>query len=332
MKSIFNYATKELSQDAFLRWLFENYNCENEVVKKICERVFRKFTKEQLEFSDITYLTTKAQWKHIDVSIWFTIKGENYLIAIEDKINSQEHRQLENYNNSILNQQQALKDVYKIFYKTALIDDNDLIKDNEKNRVDKAGWTIFDINDIYKLFCDICDTNSEILDGYVDYVKKIHKYYHEFKTLDFNKDWLWNNTVFLAYASDKWGNDHTGCYNGIYVYAWKREEFKKFTIELLFEFRHWEIVAKIQYWKNDNERSDLIELKEYLKKLKIDEPFSNDTVFGKKILARIVKKPEEGDFFTSYEEFDKWVGKCEQSFAQILEQIKNDHKDTSDNI
>ena len=25
MKNLFDYATKELSQDAFLRWLFENY-------------------------------------------------------------------------------------------------------------------------------------------------------------------------------------------------------------------------------------------------------------------------------------------------------------------
>ena len=28
MKNLFDYATKELSQDAFLRWLFENYDCE----------------------------------------------------------------------------------------------------------------------------------------------------------------------------------------------------------------------------------------------------------------------------------------------------------------
>ena len=26
MKNLFNYATKELSQDAFLMWLFENYD------------------------------------------------------------------------------------------------------------------------------------------------------------------------------------------------------------------------------------------------------------------------------------------------------------------
>ena len=34
MKNLFDYATKELSQDAFLRWLFENYNCED---KDVCD-------------------------------------------------------------------------------------------------------------------------------------------------------------------------------------------------------------------------------------------------------------------------------------------------------
>ncbi len=35
IKNLFNYATKELSQDAFLRWLFENYKCDVEGVRKL---------------------------------------------------------------------------------------------------------------------------------------------------------------------------------------------------------------------------------------------------------------------------------------------------------
>lgn len=30
MENLFNYATKELSQDAFLMWLTANYNCEED--------------------------------------------------------------------------------------------------------------------------------------------------------------------------------------------------------------------------------------------------------------------------------------------------------------
>jgi transcription termination factor NusB len=69
MKSLFDYATKELSQDAFLRWLFENYNSENKEVNKVCEQLFNKFTKNELDFSKIANLTTTAQWKNIDISI-----------------------------------------------------------------------------------------------------------------------------------------------------------------------------------------------------------------------------------------------------------------------
>ena len=47
MKNLFDYATKELSQDAFLRWLFENYNCENESVKNACRKLFDSFTENK---------------------------------------------------------------------------------------------------------------------------------------------------------------------------------------------------------------------------------------------------------------------------------------------
>lgn len=315
MKNLFDYATKELSQDAFLMWLFENYDCENQAVKKTSEKIFRKFTKEQIDFSGITDLTTKAQWKNIDVSVLFTYKGEKYLIVIEDKTYSNEHSQLKFYNESIKQHNTPLKEVYKIFYKTALIDEN------ERQRVNDAGWVGFDISDIYNLFCDISDTGSEILNGYIEHIKKTYKYFYEFKQLDFKKDWLWNNTVFQAYSTKKWGSEHTGCYNGIYVYSWINEEFKRFTIELLFEFRHWEIVAKIQYWKNENEEYDIKLLKDYLWGLTISEPFPYEAHYGNKRLTRILKSPEDKDFFNSYEEFDRWINECEQSYNKILAQI-----------
>ena len=80
MKNLFAYATKELSQDAFLRWLFENYDCENEKVREVCEKLFKAFTQKELDFSKIDKdsLRTVAQWKNIDVSIWFSIQGKQY--------------------------------------------------------------------------------------------------------------------------------------------------------------------------------------------------------------------------------------------------------------
>ena len=40
MENLFNYATKELSQDAFLMWLMANYNCEEDNQLKYASRKF----------------------------------------------------------------------------------------------------------------------------------------------------------------------------------------------------------------------------------------------------------------------------------------------------
>ena len=86
MKNLFDYATKELSQDAFLRWLFENYNCENESVNNACRKLFDSFTENKFKEKTITDLTTVAQWKNIDISIWFKSDGKEYLTALAAKI------------------------------------------------------------------------------------------------------------------------------------------------------------------------------------------------------------------------------------------------------
>ena len=34
MKNLFNYAKKELTQDAFLMWILDNYNCTDDLELK----------------------------------------------------------------------------------------------------------------------------------------------------------------------------------------------------------------------------------------------------------------------------------------------------------
>ena len=176
MKNIFNFATKELSQDAFLRWLFENYNCENESIVKTCKKFFNDFTNNELDFSKIEGLTTTAQWKHIDVSIWFKCDGKEYLIVIEDKTTSEEHKQLENYNekinahcNWLIKKDKPIQKVYKVFYKTSKI------SNEEKDRIIKAGWNnIFDIDRIHNNLFDFCSSFNDVLDYYSSYIYELY--------------------------------------------------------------------------------------------------------------------------------------------------------------
>ena len=188
MENLFDYATKELSQDAFLRWLFENYNCENESVKNACRELFDSFTNNSDEFKDktITVLTTVAQWKNIDISIWFKIDGIEQLIVIEDKTGSGIHDdQLARYEKEIIdhndfwrNEENRKKydveryiekggNVFKVFYKTNIIDEWEAMHAKD------LGWKTYDIYSIYDIFKDI-NTDNEVLGYYIDYIKKIH--------------------------------------------------------------------------------------------------------------------------------------------------------------
>ena len=328
MKNLFDYATKELSQDAFLRWLFENYNSENKEVNKVCEQLFNKFTKDELDFSKIANLTTTAQWKNIDISIWFSIQGKEYLIVIEDKTTTEEHhQQLMNYNKKIQEHvnwlveknKTPIEKVYKVFYKTAEIGE-------EKKRIEKAGWeNIFGIKEIYAIFKDVRNTQSDILDDYAEHIRDINTTYYNFECVPFNK-WLYNNTIFQAYAQKKLKADNVGYYNGIYVYAGLQKKFTKFTVELLFEFRHWEIVAKVIYWRNEGQSYDIVKLRSYFRSINIQDcyPFPVNEAYGNKRLTRIIKNPEYTDFFENYDQFNQWVFDCKTAFEKITSKIDED--------
>ena len=114
-RNLFTYATKELSQDAFLLWLFNNYDDE-EVVPAVYA-LLREFCGLEKD-EKILSLETKAQWNKIDVSVWFeTNKGKKYALFIEDKVDSGEHNQLEEYNKHTLTSKEEGHEVSRIYYK-----------------------------------------------------------------------------------------------------------------------------------------------------------------------------------------------------------------------
>ena len=187
MKNLFDYATKELSQDAFLRWFFENY--EDPVLGPIVADFINCFSKDQkdsvrcpfsLEYGDITELNTFAQVNKVDIAINF--KSKKFIgkrtIAIEDKTDTQEHtNQLEHYNKAIAAKWKygslsSKECVYKVFYKTNRLEDDELI------RVEKCGWTPFDIDKIYDFFIRYKGkTNLQIFNDYIEHIEKIHNSY-----------------------------------------------------------------------------------------------------------------------------------------------------------
>ena len=165
--NIFDYATKELSQDAFICWLFSwiNHKKENEdlynVAHKFLEYIFdNNPTTKKLKIRDFEIENIKRQEKNCDILI---ILKNGYYIIIEDKIYSGEHeagttgeKQLEAYKQKIyddyINKDDKLtKDkIITVFYKIFDYDKDFVGGDVKLNREDILKIMYKDIdNNIY---------------------------------------------------------------------------------------------------------------------------------------------------------------------------------------
>ncbi len=220
IKNIFDYATKELSQDAFLRWLLENYNCKNKKIREACYALLDLFG-IKCEDDEIISIQTWAQWVRIDVLAEIkTLDGKNIVLAIEDKTNSSEHDQLEDYSKDIDKYYKKSKEqknkhwiIKKVFYKTALENKNDIAA------CKKNGWDTFFIDEIFKVFNDekFDNTNSELLDFYVKHIRKLHKDLTEISK-DSMENWNYNN--FYTYLDKTFVKNNTNRKDKIEYVMW----------------------------------------------------------------------------------------------------------------
>ncbi len=100
--NLFDFATKELSQDAFIAWLIKwaSPECQNQdgLLWECATRFVKKLLSLQIEPPpEIKSLSIGRQWENIDV--WAEINGK-YLVVIEDKTVTGEHsNQLRTYKN-----------------------------------------------------------------------------------------------------------------------------------------------------------------------------------------------------------------------------------------
>lgn len=164
MKNLFDYAKKELSQDAFLSWVFDNY--DDKEVGKVSYALLRTFCNLS-ETERIKTLTVEPQWRKIDLTVRFeTDSGRNIVLYIEDKIDSGEHSQLENYNKYTVEKE---KEVYKVYFKPGYI------YSDEIERVEKAGWKVFDLNEIAELFKTFESSGNLIVKQYCEHMQSRFK-------------------------------------------------------------------------------------------------------------------------------------------------------------
>lgn len=175
MENLFNYATKELSQDAFLMWLMANYNCEEDKQLKDASRKFIcklfEINNVDINENDILNVEVYPQENKIDIYAIIDVQDKGkYGVFIEDKTSSFEHNQLVKYNKNIENIKNIdkLDHVLKIFYKSHLIDNE------ERKRIIDAEWKEFVFDNIYNFFVEYKDVNNIILSQYSKYIEKLY--------------------------------------------------------------------------------------------------------------------------------------------------------------
>ena len=285
-KNLFEFATKELSQDAFLRWLFENWNSDQEDVKEASRTLITELLKKSIDFDKITKFNTSAQERNIDLLIRFVIDEVMYVIVIEDKTYSFSHDdQLIKYK-SYADKEFADINVKYIYYKT------NIISNDERNDVENKGWEVFDINFIHGIFSKLSNLNNNILADYIGHIKKL--YNDLTQELPFLvKDWNFNHWVNFYYNNDLKIPEgiHFGCGNfrSQYIYlvfnkvdGWKKNPYGEvrsrelvnssmFTLKILLYDTEKEYLEKyLDEWRKKFSSSDLFKLQNYKQQLAIN--------------------------------------------------------------
>jgi len=179
MENLFDYATKELSQDAFIQWFINNYDDEDYGIKDISS-TFVNFLMNKNNMSPISRdvkIVTKSQVSHMDIVIEIYYNGEKKkhdVIVIEDKTFSSEHKQLIKYND-VISKWDDVENIYKVFYKIGSLTYHDSLGVEAANKEQNDKWRIYDINTIWEFFKDKGNTKSQLLNDYVRYIEHIKK-------------------------------------------------------------------------------------------------------------------------------------------------------------
>lgn len=149
--NLFDYATSELSQDAFLAWFFKWAEKENEKEDKALHdcslECLRLFLGKNVEIQTVDIY---KQWENID--LWVTVNDKYHLI-VEDKTGTTEH------DNQLLKYKQTAKNWYEkengknfesifsfVYFKTGDINSY------ERNKAIGSGYTVYNRIDLLSIF------------------------------------------------------------------------------------------------------------------------------------------------------------------------------------
>ena len=245
MKNLFEYATKELSQDAFLRWLFENYEDfkEDQIVIK---RLLGLFSNEDYSDKELTIIDTYAQYKSvIDVAIRYRVAGKEHLLVMENKTQSYIHSdQLDRYYKLIESEDKSCKKHY-CYFKANRLDYNLSKKDHEDlDYLNKhKEWNKVTLKDIYEVVKEHKSSNF-LFYQWIDHITMLYEMYYElkhYKSWDIRAYQIFLNTELKENFKEEngwiwYGDNFFSQGNCLYFWATRKSDEEDY-IELQMQYR-----------------------------------------------------------------------------------------------
>ena len=301
--NIFNFATSELSQDAFICWLCNWVNFDDNILsedekklKLLATEFIEKMLGEKLEDRKVNI---KRQYQKIDVLLEIQNKTEfitneneknpvvDIYVIIEDKVGTGLHsNQIEIYTklisekNKNINKGKAL--IKTVYYKIYDEDNMERLKENGVN-------VILGRKKILELFRrDEDDIKNSIFRNYYDYLSNIETDVNSYDKKNL-EDWnsncyigffkkLKNEGSYLEHADGRkkdcsWGyvNNSSGGFMGMWWFPLKMEEVSQVT-------------KKFQLWQNQLElNNDLyLQIEQFHKKEKEKEIYNKKNIIAVK--------------------------------------------------
>lgn len=181
--NLFYYATSELSQDAFLCWLFSyalKGSTKDESIKACAIDFLRHFDSDLSKEKNV-FLTHIPEKQVDNIDILLTV-NDKYKVIIEDKTYTRDHdNQLAKYREKIKNDYPEYK-VIGVFYKIGFQSDLTSIEESE--------YQYIGLNDISEILNNHSDISNDIFIDYRDHIDSILGETLKFKTLPVSK-WNW---------------------------------------------------------------------------------------------------------------------------------------------
>lgn len=197
--NLFNYATSELSQDAFLCWLLsyaqeKKYSGDDDKLQKCAQSLIKVFLlgqkgifEKDLIEEDLIVKKIEKQWKYIDVLV--TLESDKKII-IEDKTYTTDHdNQLERYKDEFTNE---ADNVYGVYYKTGFCCET-IINDMYK------GYYFFGLNKIKEFFEKYDDIDNAIFNNYRDFIIEYYEEKNKYKSTAISE---WTSTMIQGFYDD----------------------------------------------------------------------------------------------------------------------------------